>query len=796
MGTRAKNISTYLAQLSRTLPVNSKTRFWVILGIVLLIASISTASISLLHEHEDNYRQAEILVARIEGLTNRLKRIEIQVESEQRLRPELAAEAQNIRVQIVKDLDDILRLDSSSAAYSMQQAFQRYQADNEHFFQLITEGKIAEATEWDEEHSDPSYDQIFNDTTSASAIYSAEAQRANLAVATGSTLTMVLAVTFIGFLFWRFEQMRRSADLLAVEQYTLRKSEERFHSLVRNASDVIVIIDAAGAIQYHSPAAEQLWGYRSEMLHGHPIHTFVASSDRVQAQNLIEQSQSNPGTNITSEVQFVCADGSLRDFEVIVNNLLNDDGVAGIVLTFHDITQRKAFEQDLRHLAFYDPLTNLPNRALFMERLDHALMRAERRNRPVAVLFLDLDNFKVINDSLGHQIGDALLVAVARRIQDCLSSEVTVARLGGDEFTILLDEITGVSDATRLAKKISVQLEMPVSLANQDLFTTTSIGIALSTPGLDRPDSLLRDADLAMYRAKTGGKARYEVFDRSMNTNIMQRLKLETDLRRAIERDEFRLYYQPIVHLDNGAIGEVEALVRWEHPQRGIVAPSEFIPVAEETGMIVQIGAWVLREACRQTRAWQLQYPCDTPLVVSVNLSIRQFKDPQLVETVARILIETGLSPACLKLEITESAMMRDTEATIRELQRLKQLGVQLAVDDFGTGYSSLAYLKQFPIDVIKIDRSFINRIGDDHDDTAIVRSIIDLAKSLRLRVTSEGIETAEQWDHLRDLSCDLGQGYYFARPLTGAAFSAILSQRADCADSFVHAPAELSVVE
>jgi diguanylate cyclase (GGDEF)-like protein len=430
---------------------------------------------------------------------------------------------------------------------------------------------------------------------------------------------------------------------------------------------------------------------------------------------------------------------------------------------------------ELTHQAFHDALSSLPNRALFLDRLAHALQRASQQ-QAVAVMFIDLDNFKVINDSLGHQVGDQLLVAFARRLRTAVRPEDTVARFGGDEFTILLERVTAVEQATGIAERLADWLRQPFIVDGHEIFTAASVGIALGTSGEDEPETLLREADVAMYRAKTSGKAQYALFETSMTRSVIERLELETDLRRALERGELALHYQPIVRIADRRLVEVEALLRWHHPSRGIISPAQFIPIAEETGLILPIGDWVLREACRQARQWQLAYPTEPPLTVSVNLSGHQFQQPGLTERVADILSETDLPAASLKLEITESATMRDTAVTLDQLHRLKGLGLKLAIDDFGTGYSSLAYLKSLPIDLIKIDRSFLKEIGQNVEDAAIVRAIVALAKTLNLTVTGEGLETPEQVHQLDLLSCDLGQGFYFSRPLPAAALADLLA--------------------
>ncbi len=428
----------------------------------------------------------------------------------------------------------------------------------------------------------------------------------------------------------------------------------------------------------------------------------------------------------------------------------------------------------LARQAFRDPLTSLPNRALFMDRLAHALTRTERRGEQLAVLFLDLDRFKVVNDSLGHGVGDQLLIGVSQRLAGCLRPEDTIARLGGDEFAILLEDVKDDKGPTSVADRLTGELQQPFVVEGREVVITVSIGIAMSTARRMTPEDILRDADLAMYHAKGKGKARYEVFDKSMNAPAKERMDLELDLRNAVARGEFVLHYQPVVELPTGRITEVEALVRWKHPQRGLLFPADFVGLSEETGLIVPLGRWVLHEACRQTRQWQLAAPA-TKLAISVNLSARQLQQPGLVDEIGAALRETRLDAGALRLEITETVVMHDAPTTLAKLEALKALGVQLAIDDFGTGYSSLGYLKRFPVDTLKIDRSFVKGIGRDVEDSAIVRAVITVAKSLGLSVTAEGIETADQLDQLRTLGCDHGQGYFFAKPMTSDRVPALL---------------------
>jgi len=426
----------------------------------------------------------------------------------------------------------------------------------------------------------------------------------------------------------------------------------------------------------------------------------------------------------------------------------------------------KRLEQ-LTRQAFRDALTGLPNRALFMDRLTHGLTRARRRHEHVAVLFLDLDRFKVINDTLGHTVGDQLLVEVSNRLGSSLRPGDTVARLGGDEFGLLLEDVADAETAELVALRIEAELAKPLIFEGREIFVTSSIGIALSSERLGTPEEVLRDADLAMYHAKAKGKARHEIFDGTMSAPALDRMDLEMDLRSAITNRDFRLHYQPILRLETGRIVEVEALIRWQHEKRGLLQPDAFIGLTEETGLIVPIGQWVLTEACRQARAWQIEFPRTPALGMSVNLSAKQFQNPKLVEEITDALTMSGLEPACLKLEITESVVMQDVPATLAKLHELKDLGIRLAIDDFGTGYSSLGYLKRFPVDTLKIDRSFVKGLSHEGGDSAIVRAVVTVAKSLNMDVTAEGIETEQQRLELKALGCEFGQGFLFGRPLT-----------------------------
>jgi diguanylate cyclase (GGDEF)-like protein/PAS domain S-box-containing protein len=572
------------------------------------------------------------------------------------------------------------------------------------------------------------------------------------------------------------------------ERKTFEEALERLsrqHEMVlKSAGEGIFGLDLQGNVTFVNPAASDMTGWSSQDLLDRPMHNLVhhAKPDGTpypSEECPIHTAFTTGTTHSRDDEVFWRKDGRSFPVEYTSTPIFEDDEIVGAVVTFRDITERKTLEQQLQHQAFHDLLTGLPNRALFMDRLQHALIRANRRGSKVAVLFIDLDNFKVINDSLGHKAGDQLLVAVAERLKTCLRPEDTAGRLGGDEFTILVENISSVGEVVEIAERIADILQTPFTLEEQEVFATASTGIALNSPAQEQAADLLRHADLAMYRAKRRGKARYEVFEPSMDAKALERLMLETGLRRALVRQQFRVYYQPIVALENDKIAGVEALVRWEHPQRGLLLPEEFISIAEDTGLIVRIGQWVLREAGKQVRIWQERYPGTLPLTISVNLSTREFFHPELV---AEVLDESGIDPASLQLEITEGALTTNgTYSTDRTLRNLKRMGVQLAIDDFGLGYSSLSYLKRFPVDFLKIDRSFIAGLEGEprsaSKDTEIVKAMIELTHALGLRVIAEGVETSEQLAQLRDMKCDFAQGNYFSEPLPSEALGVILAK-------------------
>ncbi|MEH1937201.1 MAG: EAL domain-containing protein [Nostoc sp.] len=553
--------------------------------------------------------------------------------------------------------------------------------------------------------------------------------------------------------------------------------QQEFKALVENAPDIISRFNTQLRYVYVNPAIEKLTGILTETFIGKTNAELNLPEEfcRICDHKLQQVFQTK------QEIEFECSLAiawEIRHYHTrLVPELASDGSVYFVLSIARNITALKLAQAQLIHDAFHDLLTGLPNRALFIERLERGLMLVKRRVDYIfAVLFLDLDRFKVINDSLGHMIGDQLLTALAQRLENCVRSGDTVARLGGDEFTILLDDLNNINDVTCVVERIHQALTSAFKLSGYEIFTTVSIGIVLSKASYNRPEELLRDADIAMYRAKALGKARHKIFDSTMYTQETKLLQLEMDLRRAVERQEFQIHYQPIILLETYKTIGFEALVRWQHPQHGLVFPDSFIPMAEETGLIIPIGYWVLREACRQMRAWQIQFPADPPLTISVNLSTKQFLQPGLIEQITQIIQETDLEASNLKLEITESVLMENIQSATFMLLQLQQMNIQLHLDDFGVGYSSLSYLQRFPSNALKIDRSFIAKIGANGENLEIIQAIITLAQSLNKDVIAEGVETVEQLAQLRAMKCKYAQGYFFSQPLDSKSIERLIA--------------------
>ncbi len=558
--------------------------------------------------------------------------------------------------------------------------------------------------------------------------------------------------------------LKRLAGLLQVDGETeIEEREERFRALVQNSFDIITIHDSDGVTVYESPAASRILGYPAGSLIGKTPFQSVHPSDidRVREAFQTLTSSRNP---LSIELRYRHADGTWIWLEVLGNNLLEHPGVKGVVLTSRDVTERKHAEERAQYLANYDVLTGLPNRALMYDRIIQAVAHAKRARERVALLHIDVDRFKMINDSLGHDVGDAILKAGAERIKRCTGEMDTVARVGGDEFNILMRDAAQLSEVTACATRILSEMAQPFEGAPEDVFVSASIGISVYPDDARAVDELTKHADAAMHSAKTLGRNNYQFFTQALNEEVQERMVLETGLRLALKREEMRLVYQPKVDLETREIVGAEALLRWHHPRRGLIPPARFIPVAEESGMVGQIGEWVLRDACRQIRHWQKM---GLSPQVAVNVSPRQFQQYDVAQLVSTVIGEEQISPELLEIELTESAVMHNAEASVVTLEKLKQLGVRVSIDDFGTGYSSLSYLKRFPLDMLKIDRSFVRDISSDPNDAAIVRAIITLARNLGIKVTAEGVEDEAQLAFLNAYGCQFAQGYLFGKPMS-----------------------------
>ncbi|HET6531510.1 MAG TPA: EAL domain-containing protein [Actinoplanes sp.] len=557
----------------------------------------------------------------------------------------------------------------------------------------------------------------------------------------------------------------RTAELYA--------SEQRFHALVQHSSDVVTVVGEDGRVLYQSESIQRVFGYSPQDLTGRDLGSLLDEDSTGRLAAAMASVSGTPYATTVTEVRIRHHDGRWRQAEVTVTNLLGDPSVGGLVLNTRDISERKELQDQLVHEAYHDALTQLANRALFRERVSEALA-AREPDRDVTVLFLDLDGFKEVNDSLGHLAGDQLLVQVADRLRESVRAHDTVARFGGDEFAVLVESQVGSPDAEAVAGRIVDSLHEPFRIDTRDIHVQASIGLAAAVvSGAEdgQPDEaqrdaeqLMRNADLAMYKAKSAGGSGFASYHPDMHAGLVERLELEADLRLAMERGELQLHYQPTIDLATHQVIGFEALVRWQHPTRGLIPPLDFIPIAEGTGLIVPLGRWVIAEACRQAVAWGPS----SPVKMAVNVSVRQFDRSDLPAMVGEVLAETGMPGNQLCLEMTESVLMTDTEDNLAALVRLKSLGVSLAIDDFGTGYSSLAYLRRFPVDTLKIDRSFVERLGA-HDDAALARTIVQLGQSLGMDTVAEGIEEYGQFSALREMGCRFAQGYYFSRPISAA---------------------------
>jgi len=743
----------------------------------ILVAALTALAGFFLVQQTAAHRHALLLMGQIEERIAQEHVGKRQAILDPRRGPELAARLKESRQLIVRDLEELegderriglfdrlLHLAAApKASGRVRAAAEAQQAAVDEAFAQVLAGRLDQARAVAPRIG---IEEVSQATGLAAAQFAAALERTHRALAGSVAVLAGLGGAAVGWLGFRVLRLGRAYRRLANEEQGLRASEERFRALVQHAADVILVLEPDGTVRHASPAVQTVLGYEPERMVGTRGWALAHEGDAQSAQVFHAELLEQRGGSRSIELRWQHRDGSWRWLEVKGTNLLHQPGVRGIVLNARDISRHKSLEAQLVQRALHDQLTGLPNRMLFMDRLEQGLERSARRGKFAAVLFLDLDRFKLVNDNLGHDHGDQLLVQVADRLRSCLRRVDTIARIGGDEFTVLLEEVGSAGDAALVAERIIEAFRGSFRIENQEIFVGASIGIALG--GRDQgttAQGLLRNADIAMYRAKANGRACFEVFKSSMRETVKGRLKMETELRRALDRGELRLHYQPQVDLRTARIVGLEALVRWEHPERGLVPPGSFIPIAEETGLILPIGRWVLETACRQASIWRADAEIGLDLVMAVNLSPRQFRHPRLVQDVGQVLAESGLDASGLEVEITEGTAMGDADATVKTLEHLKSIGIRLAIDDFGTGYSSLGYLKRFPIDVLKVDRSFVAGLPQNRGDAAIVRAVVGLSRALGLKAVAEGVETPEQLTELRGLGCDQGQGYLFGRP-------------------------------
>jgi diguanylate cyclase (GGDEF)-like protein/PAS domain S-box-containing protein len=708
--------------VTRTLPLGL-ARLWpyVVAGVALAVALVAAVAVARQYELADDQRRGQLALLEMRGeiAGGRLATLDLSVPVE------LAGDAQ-----IARELRSAqeARTDRNAVHEALQRAAERA-------------GEISEETRRE---------------ANASAVYAAAA---------GAFL--------VAGLLWVLLAGRRRAAVEAAETRGVRRSERWFKELVQHSSDAILVTGRTGEIRYATPSIERIVGHPSDELMGRSLLDLAPGGDLEAVAATLSEVGGSPRSE---EWRLLHRDGTSVPVEALLARWGEDDEGYGVLLNLRDVRERKALEDQLRHRAFHDELTGLANRALFEDRLTHALARARRHGGRVAVLFLDLDDFKPVNDALGHAAGDTLLKEVARRLAECLRASDTGARVGGDEFAVLLEDPSLPDDIDDVAGRLLDWMRRPLEVNERELFPSASIGVAVDDGGTTTATDLLRDADVAMYAAKRSGKGRVARFEPTMRTVAVERLHLRADLERAVERGELTLLYQPIVQLDSGTVISVEALARWQHPLRGLLDPDSFIPLAEESGLIVPIGRHLLRRACREAAGWRDEAGLPSEVSVSVNLSARQLHHPELVADVGAALADSELSPARLQLEVTENVLIDDAALAVEQLKELRALGIRIALDDFGTGYSSLGYVRRFPLDELKIDRSFVDRIAQADGDSALVSTIATLAEQLGLRLVAEGIEREEQVAALQMLHCELGQGFLFARPLESEALAALLS--------------------
>lgn len=680
--------------------------------------------------------------------------------------PEFIAAEQRASLQVLQEASERYRLEADEDEPSVARTnLLLLGANLEASRELLLEGRYDEALGIMYQ-TNGQYYVAAESVYQASGLYLNEAKDAARLARIISVAVFALAFFCVGGIFWLYRSAEHKADRASAEQDILRRSEARFRPLVQSSSDLIAVVDRDGTVQYVSPAIKKfVRASEGEML-GKSALDFLTPDGQRMLNNLFNEVKERSGYTQSAEMQLNSIDSSeSRYVQIVCTNRLEDPDVNGLVLNIRDISDRKTLEDQLRHQAFHDSLTGLANRLRFTDRLEQALERGKRGSgKLVSMLYLDLDYFKNINDDMGHPAGDVLLRQVADRIQTCIRRMDTAARLGGDEFAILLEDQNSVDDARAVAESILSRMKLPFHIGDRDVFVSASIGVVVASPHQMTAAEIIRDADVAMYDAKENGRGRVQVFEPSMQLSLAEKATLTNDLNGAVERGELEVHYQPTLHLDSQRIAGFEALVRWRHPERGLLKPSHFISLAEDSGFIHELGYFVLHEACRQGKEWKTRYPDRADFAISVNVSARQIQKPGFVRQVKSVLDDTGFDSKSLILEITESILIRQPQEAIVTLEKLKELGLHLALDDFGTGFSSLSYLKRFPIDILKIDRAFIESMDESDRDRMLVQTVIDLGHTLHLDVVAEGIERGEQLRSLQKLQCTLGQGFLFAK--------------------------------
>ena len=747
---------------------------WVVACAILVAATISGLGVSALRDRADDARREQLVFERVRALVNEQSSLELEAVVAPGARNRLQRVVEAKRHAIEAALAEL----PEQAAPPFAGVLAAYQEAVDEELRLLAERRDEAAIDVGERLVDPSLQRLRAALDQAGAESEHEASVTGFQANAGAVAILALAAIFSVLLLRAFQRTRRSLE--HAEERAVRESERWFRSLVQEATELIVVVDPDTTVRYLTDSIKPLLGYQPEDVLGKKLVELAHPDDLGHLQQV---AASDPGGHA-----FECRLWSRAGAWVFMEwSHGTRPDAPGCILTGRDVSERKKLEHELRHQAFHDSLTGLANRALFEDRLAHALAGLRRRAGGLAVLFVDLDDFKTVNDSLGHSIGDDLLRSVGERLRYNLRGSDTAARLGGDEFGVLLDGAATPEAATEAARRLLSALAPPFTINGRHLSVSASVGISFAASGRETMEELMRNADLAMYEAKRRGGAQWRVFEESMHTVALGRLELGAELQLAVEHEQFELHFQPVVRLDTAAVIGAEALIRWRHPERGLLPPAQFLPLAEQTGLIVPIGRWALANACHALADWQRDYPRDEPLNLSVNVSMRQLHDSRVVEDVRAALDAAGIEPQQLVLEITESFLADETEEVLRCLQRVRALGVRLAVDDFGTGYSALSYLQRFPIDMLKIDRSFVEHARRAAPSLNLVRSIVQLGRSLHLDLVAEGIEEAEQAEELLAMGVTTGQGYYYAEPLGPDRFAALLAT-----DERLRVPSEL----